>query len=112
MEVKTDSADLSSLVEAPRRWQWVPGGKKIASPPHGNAKLVALPCQPQVIRLFKLQQLRSGGHARLARWHVSLGAGPYVCTRPPYVRALVHRQTIRVALGGLPHWGVDNDIKK
>lgn len=25
MEVKTGTADLSGLAEAPRRWQWVPG---------------------------------------------------------------------------------------
>lgn len=99
MEVKTGTADLSGLAEAPLAMG--PRGK-ITSPPRGYAKLVlinAMPCQPQVIRLFKLQQLRSRGHARLARWHVSLGAGPYVYARPLYVRALVHR---RVALGGLP----------
>lgn len=104
MEVKTGTADLSGLAEVPRRWQWVPG-EKSHLPPCGNAKLVlinAMPCQPQVIRLFKLQQLRSGGHARLARWHVSLGAGPYVCARPPYGRALVHRRTFRCCAQGCP----------
>lgn len=62
----------------------------------------AMPCQPQVIRLFKLQQLRSGGHPRLARWHVWLGAGPYVCARPPHVRTLVHRRTFRCCAQGCP----------
>lgn len=83
-----------------------PGKNRI--PPRGNAKFVlinAMPCQPQVIRLFKLQQLRSRGDARLARWHVSLGTGPYVCARPPYVRALVHRRTFRRGTESCPGGG-------